>query len=124
MENVAQLKGLKPFERCVLANLAWRANQKTHLCWPSVERIAAETGVSERQVYRALKSLRAKSLIRAKGKTKYGTVQYLVTPGSSCAGSPIPQLAGDVCQVGTECLPSAPSNWGWPIPTQPHQQCR
>ena len=102
---------LKAFERLVLLNLAWRANNKTAICWPAVDRIAKDTGVSERQVYRALKTLKGKGLIISTGMGQHGTVRYLVTiPTASLTASVKTELAADACQLGSLAMPSSHTN--------------
>src|SRR5579862_2946722 len=76
LQAAARVKALKPHERCVLITLADRANHKTRKCWPSVATMAQDSGVSEREVHRALKKFRALGLITTSGKTKYGTNVY------------------------------------------------
>jgi DNA-binding transcriptional regulator YhcF (GntR family) len=78
LQAAARVKGLTPYERCVLITLADRSNQATNKCWPSVARMASDTGVSEREVHRALKRLRALGMITVSGKTKHGTNVYLL----------------------------------------------
>lgn len=49
--------------RLVLVALADRYNDDTEVCWPSIKTIAAEIGVSERTVHKAIKDLEAEGLI-------------------------------------------------------------
>lgn len=66
---------LSASERWVLAVLANRANG-SRICWPSLETIAADTGLSARTVFSAVHSLAAKGLIEIR---KFGrSLQYLI----------------------------------------------
>src|ERR1035437_7455063 len=78
LQAAARVKGLKPQERCVLVNLADRANRLTKRCFPSVGRIAADMCISEREVHRVLKKLRDSGLVTITGKTYRGTNIYLL----------------------------------------------
>jgi predicted AAA+ superfamily ATPase len=49
----------------VLGVLAYHANNKSSVCWPSWKRIAAMVGVSRKTVYTALKTLEVNGLIMA-----------------------------------------------------------
>ena len=111
MDRAMKLPELKAFERLVLLNLAWRANKDTSICWPAVDRIAIDTGVSERQVYRALKILKGKGLIVSTGIGEHGTVRYLVTiPTASLTASVKKELAVNACQPGGPPMPSSHPN--------------
>lgn len=109
MDRVWKQAPMKASERLVLANLAWRANRFSSLSWPSVDLISADTGISERQVYRDLNALKAKGLIVPVGVTKYGTVEYLVLPdGCEGGGTDHAALAG--CHGGSSDVPPSHPN--------------
>lgn len=57
-------EGLNSHERLTLLNLSWRLNQQDGKCFPSLHRIAADTGISRRSAQYALKSLEEKGLIQ------------------------------------------------------------
>lgn len=64
MEWAWQPSSLNPHERLTLVNLAWRLNQTSGKCFPSLSRIALDTGISRRGVQNSLKSLETKGLIQ------------------------------------------------------------
>jgi hypothetical protein len=67
------MRGLSPAEKLVLLALANFANEKMQ-CWPSQERLAADTELSARTVWSALKSLTDKGMLqRTSRKRSDGT---------------------------------------------------
>ncbi len=60
--HVWEMRDLTVYERIVLLYLLDRANEHG-ICWPSLSTIGRATGVSRRQVYRVLQSLRARGLV-------------------------------------------------------------
>jgi DNA-binding transcriptional regulator YhcF (GntR family) len=124
LQTAARVKDLTPHERCVLITLADRANHKTNKCWPSVGTMAQDTGVSEREVHRALKRFRALGLITISGKTKYGTNVYslhLKEKPASAEEEPEDcplddaapaQLAAEQCHAGSAVLTMWHTNKG------------
>jgi hypothetical protein len=126
-ERANRIKDLKVFERAVLHNLAWRANRFTGLSYPSVERIALETSVSVRQVFRALVTLKQRGLIKFTGRTPHGVAIYLVVipddqmshsapTGSShhatTGEAHLSHLADAACHPDMPTLPSSHPNLG------------
>jgi hypothetical protein len=57
--------------------LVWHANLGTGRCDPGIERIARETGISERHVKRAIKGLEEKRLVEA-GRRKNTSNSYAI----------------------------------------------
>jgi hypothetical protein len=55
-------QGLIPSQKLVLLSLADRANEQ-HICWPSIYRLAIDTGLDERTIYRTIKSLTDKGIL-------------------------------------------------------------
>jgi hypothetical protein len=106
MDRVMKVAGLAPFERGVLVNLAWRADRNSSTCWPSIARVVADTGISERQVFRALKSLRMKGLIVSTGSTKHGTTIYMVViPDPALSTTVKDEMAVPTCHPDCSSLP-------------------
>jgi biotin operon repressor len=60
--HVWEIRDLTVYERIVLLYLLDRANEHG-VCWPSLSTISRATGVSRKQVYRVLQSLRARGLL-------------------------------------------------------------
>ncbi len=58
-------------EKAILWALAHRANNVTGDCFPSIARIALDTGASERTVTRTIKSLLRMGLVKITGKRHY-----------------------------------------------------
>ena len=58
-----EMKGLTPTENHVLLLLANRHNKDTGLCYPSVSRIAEESGMHRATVMRAINALEKKGLL-------------------------------------------------------------
>jgi hypothetical protein len=56
------VRGLSPSEKLVLLALANYANEHMQ-CWPSQERLSADTELSERSIWGALKALESRSLL-------------------------------------------------------------
>lgn len=69
--------------RLVLIVLADHAKEDGTCAWPSVETIANESRLSERQVQYALRGLEASSCISCTGHTKKGTRVYSVNMGGA-----------------------------------------
>lgn len=63
MEWASKNPGLSRGERTILKELANRYNQKERKAWPSIQRLANDTGYSRSSVCRILKSLEEKGLI-------------------------------------------------------------
>lgn len=106
MHRAMLVENLKAIERAVLVNLAWRADRNSSLCWPSVAKIVHDTAISERQVFRALKSLRMKGLIVATGCTKHGTTIYMVViPDPAMSKAVQDEMAVPGCHAGSPGLP-------------------
>ena len=85
---------MSPKSRHVGMVLARRARRENGRCWPSVPLIAADTGLSERSVFRALDELKRKGFLTAYGR--YGrdgrrSNVYLlrVRPLCPCCGQPV-----------------------------------
>ena len=84
LQQAAQLSSADcPRDRFVLSNLADRANEQSE-AWPSVARISSDTGLSERAVQKALRSLREAGHISVVGSDRGGanhaTIHYLIHP--------------------------------------------
>lgn len=76
-----KVSGLRPRERMVLINLADHVNADDRdRCWPSVPLIAAEEGLGERTVQRALRGLERRQLIRPErpGGGRWVTTVYVL----------------------------------------------
>ena len=56
------VQGLKPAQKLVLLSLADRANEH-HVSWPAIPRLAKDTGLDQRSIYRTIKSLAALGVI-------------------------------------------------------------
>lgn len=63
------VRGLSASEKLLLLALANYANEKM-ACWPSQERLAADTELSERTIWAGLKSLEAKRLLSRQGRKR------------------------------------------------------
>lgn len=110
VRQVIDLEGVKPTAKLVLLALAVRANTEGR-AWPSLTRICADTGLSERAVQDALKSLVADKLIvfeSRPGHTSMLTVKGVADPveksddpGSSCGGDPRSSCANPRSSCGT-----------------------
>lgn len=70
--NWAYEQRLAPVTKSVLVALAYRLNDRTAQCNPSVETLAIMTGLSERGVQKALRELQSVKLIRHTGSAKGG----------------------------------------------------
>ncbi len=55
--------GMSPVEKIVGGELAYRAEDETHLAWPTLARLAADTEVSKRTVQRTLEALQDRGVI-------------------------------------------------------------
>lgn len=66
-------------EKLVLLSLADQANDDGTQCWPSVRRLVARCGQSERTVQRAIKSLQKRGLISVEER-KGTSSNYLIHP--------------------------------------------
>jgi len=66
-------------DRLVLLVLADHAKDDGTAAWPSVETIARQARISERQAQRALRSLEGDGEIRATGKSKSGTTVWEIS---------------------------------------------
>ncbi len=66
--------------RNVLWALANRANKDTGLCWPGTKTIAKESGLSQRQVKRHLKTLEGRGLISIKKRTGTTSLYTFLMP--------------------------------------------
>ena len=72
-------EGITPNEKLVLLCLANRYNNDRGFAWPSIPRLAGESLMSERTVYRVLKSLASKGFIAAySGGGRGMTNQYVI----------------------------------------------
>jgi hypothetical protein len=49
-------QGLRPVQKIILLSLADRADER-HMCWPSLPRLAKDTGFDERTVNSALRAM-------------------------------------------------------------------
>jgi hypothetical protein len=106
MDRAMKVAALAAFERGVLVNLAWRADRHSSTCWPSIAKIVGDTGISERQVFRALKSLRMKGLIVSTGWTKHGTTIYMVViPNPVLSKTVKDEMAVPTCHPDCSSLP-------------------
>lgn len=100
--------GLSPLEKIVGQELAYRAEDDTHLAWPTVARLADDTEVPRRTVARALASLEKRKIIERTGvKKPNGAVEYKLPvvlkieatpPDANMADA---NVAEPVCQSGT-----------------------
>jgi len=81
---------VSPFAKMLYAQLCFHANKNTGLAWPRRETLAAELGVSVRNIDRALVELLGQSqkesflpLLRIvrRGKTQSNYYEFLSTPG-------------------------------------------
>jgi DNA-binding MarR family transcriptional regulator len=108
-------KGLPPTRKFVLVALAERCNKDTLRCDPSVKRVAEDTGLAERTVFRALEDLEAGGLIsrverrrengsttsseyRFPGVTVSVTPRQRVTPPPDSVSPPEPEVEPEVEQ--------------------------
>lgn len=111
------LPGLNRRQRAVLINLASRANKlRGFQAYPSIGRIAADTGYSERSVSLALSELEALGLIK---RTRHGRrpCTYLIRPHQSGASdlqgmqlgpnADTQREAGPTCKAGVFNLKTA-----------------
>jgi DNA-binding transcriptional ArsR family regulator len=81
---------LAPREKIVLLKLADNANEEGTHCFPSIRRIAHETGKSVRSVMYGIKSLKEKGLVTVAMKgNQYSPNQYVLNLG---AGKELPKF--------------------------------
>lgn len=84
-----KVKGLSSSEHSILNVMAYRANDKTHECWPSSSSLSESTSQDKKTIYKCLISLSEKKLIfktgEMKGKTKSTPVYKLTLPENGYA---------------------------------------
>jgi hypothetical protein len=93
---------LNKAEALVLMHLCSRANNATGLCWPGIADICATTGVHERNVRKALKSLEDKRLLvvdRLHQGACSDACKHLGAPNRYPNGKPLTQWQGLVFEV-------------------------
>jgi DNA-binding transcriptional ArsR family regulator len=73
-------------ERLLLLALADHADRETGVCWPSIGRLAAMTGMSRSTIYRLLSKLEAAGAIERHSRAGRSSA-YVLPPVSSCEGS-------------------------------------
>ena len=64
--------------RLILHNLAHRADEKTLVCWPSIESIAEHASVSSRTIMRTLPELEAADFILCGRKRRRGNMYFIL----------------------------------------------
>lgn len=110
LERVWDIEGISKVQKLVLANLAFRADEKTLDCHPSAQRIGADTGMDRRNVHRVIKQLVTKGLLlvessgSAKGRNspnKYRLVFLEMT-------SPRRHSEGNECRHSEQVMSSFP----------------
>src|SRR5262249_40287751 len=69
-----------PCEKLIGTRLAWHQNLATGACFPPVTTLAAETGLPERSVYRALDGLKRHGRIRVRSGGRGRANSYLLLP--------------------------------------------
>lgn len=91
LRAIAAARGLTTAERCVLAMVEAHvgyAERETGWCWPAMATIGAAAGLSERQAFRVVASLRTKHWLEVEPKIVRGeqvTSWYRVTPDRAAA---------------------------------------
>lgn len=109
-ERLAQVK-VGPVAAAVLKELAYRHNQETGRCDPSVAGLAADTQLCERSVRVALRALEAAKLLRTverkerSGRGKKNLRNRYSFPGMPLFGR-LSSGAGDAGGVGQEMPPN------------------
>jgi len=73
-------------EQLVAQRLAWHADDESGKCWPGIALICSKTGLGERAVQKAIKSLAAAGHIEREEARGLGVV-YFVHPRTKCGGS-------------------------------------
>lgn len=106
---------LSSTEQLVAQRLAWHADDATGKCWPGIASLCAKTGLKERAVQMAIKSLREAGHITREEARGLGVV-YFVHPRTTCA----PRAAEDV-DVAQSSKPTAhtPASDAPPTPAEP-----
>lgn len=125
-------RDIKPTQKLILLALADRADEK-HRCWPSLRRLAFDTGFDERTIKSALRAMCEQGIInrtetQGRGYTYYlvdvngredtpltGCTGYKNVPPSSNAGASDVPPASDV--PGTLDVPPPPSSSVPPPPS-------
>ncbi|MBQ9405229.1 MAG: helix-turn-helix domain-containing protein [Desulfovibrio sp.] len=70
-------RGLTPAQKLLLLSLADRA-EEDHTCWPSLRRLAADTGLTDRGIQKILAELETRGLIRRDMRAGKSTVYTLI----------------------------------------------
>ena len=91
-----EVADLDPFERCVMMNICMRSNNETQAAFPSIGRIAKDTGCSERQVIYSIKKLVSKKYLiktqrfdEGKGqRSNIYQINWLAIEGGGAGGAP------------------------------------
>lgn len=78
-------------EQLVAQRLAWHADDATGKCWPGIASLCAKTGLGERAVQNAIKSLVAKGHITRDPAPGVGTITW-VHPRISCGSGAAPPV--------------------------------
>jgi len=81
---------LSPSEKLVLLNFANHANERGY-AYPSINTVAKQTGLSERQTQRHVRSLENKGYLRPAPRSGRRTNCYTVLPSRATATPMIPQ---------------------------------
>ena len=89
MINRVKVSGIKPTARLVAFLLADHYNDLTGLCFPSIPTLAAETGLSERSVIRALEELEHGNQIRINKSVGKSSKYILLFPATPDTLSPL-----------------------------------
>jgi hypothetical protein len=89
MINRVKVSGIKPTARLVAFLLADHHNDSTGLCFPSIPTLAAETGLSERSVIRALEELEGSNQIRINKSVGKSSKYILLFPPTPDSLSPL-----------------------------------
>jgi hypothetical protein len=89
MINKVKVSGIKPTARLVAFLLADHHNDSTGLCFPSIPTLAAETGLSERSVIRALEELEGSNQIRINKSVGKSSKYILLFPPTPDSLSPL-----------------------------------
>lgn len=92
--------GLKPLQRLVLLCLANHANEADE-CWPSLDTLAKETGISRRYVVELVHELASLGLVSMSKRKRSATTLYRLTQDES--------VSADTSDVDLDTLDGEPS---------------
>ena len=118
-------RGLTPAQKLLLLSLADRA-EEDHTCWPSLRRLAADTGLTDRGIQKILAELETRGLIRRDMRAGKSTVYTLigVTSREDMPRSATPEPSSPPNTVRPERRSPTPEPSSPPNTVRPHPRTR